>query len=131
MGNGWPDRLRRSRPAGRTCSACAICLEWQIALRVRVRHGCRSERDQGRFLTQSHCARSRECAHSAQLAQESVMPELTLKAGLEAMDVADYLRRNPKFLKDFPDIAQELVIPREHGPAASLTAYQLEALRAR
>ena len=59
------------------------------------------------------------------------MPELTLKAGLEAMDVADYLRRNPKFLKDFPDIAQELVIPREHGPAASLTAYQLEALRAR
>lgn len=59
------------------------------------------------------------------------MAELTLKAGLEAMDVADYLRRHPKFLKDFPDIAQELVIPREHGPAASLTAYQLEALRAR
>lgn len=59
------------------------------------------------------------------------MPELTLKDGLEAMDVADYLRRHPKFLKDFPDIAQELVIPREHGPAASLTAYQLEALRAR
>ncbi|HXS73253.1 MAG TPA: DUF484 family protein [Rhodanobacteraceae bacterium] len=59
------------------------------------------------------------------------MPELTLKAGLEAMDVADYLRRHPQFLKDFPDIAQELVIPREHGPASSLTAYQLEALRAR
>ena len=59
------------------------------------------------------------------------MPELTLKDGLEAMDVADYLRHHPKFLKDFPDIAQELVIPREHGPAASLTAYQLEALRAR
>jgi len=59
------------------------------------------------------------------------MPELTLKAGLEAMDVADYLRRHPKFLKDFPDLAQELVVPREHGPAASLTAYQLEALRAR
>ncbi|HEX6613053.1 MAG TPA: DUF484 family protein, partial [Rhodanobacteraceae bacterium] len=48
------------------------------------------------------------------------MPEMTLKAGLEAMDVADYLRRHPKFLKDFPDIAQELVIPREHGPASSL-----------
>jgi uncharacterized protein YigA (DUF484 family) len=59
------------------------------------------------------------------------MPELTLKAGLEAMEVADYLRRHPKFLKDFPDLAQELVVPREHGPAASLTAYQLEALRAR
>jgi uncharacterized protein YigA (DUF484 family) len=61
----------------------------------------------------------------------AAMPELTLKAGLEAMDVADYLRRHPKFLKDFPDIAQELVIPREHGPASSLSAYQLEALRAR
>lgn len=59
------------------------------------------------------------------------MPELTLKAGLEATDVADYLRGHPNFLKDFPDIAQELVIPREHGPASSLTAYQLEALRAR
>ncbi len=59
------------------------------------------------------------------------MPEMTLKADLEAMDVADYLRRHPQFLKDFPDLAQELVIPREHGPASSLTAYQLEALRAR
>lgn len=59
------------------------------------------------------------------------MPEMTLKAGLQAMDVADYLRRHPQFLKDFPDLAQELVIPREHGPASSLTAYQLEALRAR
>ncbi len=59
------------------------------------------------------------------------MPDLSLKAGLEAMDVAEYLRRHPNFLKDFPDLAQELVIPREHGPAASLTAYQLEALRAR
>ena len=59
------------------------------------------------------------------------MPEMTLKAGLEAMDVAEYLRRHPNFLKDFPDLAQELVVPREHGPAASLTAYQLEALRAR
>ena len=59
------------------------------------------------------------------------MSEMTLKAGLEAMEVAEYLRRHPQFLKDFPGIAQELVIPREHGPAASLTAYQLEALRAR
>ncbi|MGH8213845.1 MAG: DUF484 family protein [Rhodanobacteraceae bacterium] len=59
------------------------------------------------------------------------MPEMSLKAGLEAMDVAEYLRSHPNFLKDFPALAQELVIPREHGPAASLTAYQLEALRAR
>jgi uncharacterized protein len=60
-----------------------------------------------------------------------VMPEMSLQAGLEAMDVAEYLRRHPNFLKDFPGLALELVIPREHGPAASLTAYQLEALRAR
>lgn len=59
------------------------------------------------------------------------MPEMTLKSGLQAMDVADYLRRHPQFLKDFPDIAQELVIPRERGPASSLTAYQLETLRTR
>ncbi len=59
------------------------------------------------------------------------MPEMSLKAGLQAMDVAEYLRRHPDFLKNFPDLAQELVMPREHGPAASLTAYQLEALRAR
>src|SRR6185312_2539238 len=83
----------------------------------------------GRLST--YCVAARKSPHSAQLAQESDMAEMTLKAGLEAMDVADYLRRRPNFLKDFPDIAQELVIPREHGPAASLTAYQLEALRAR
>lgn len=62
---------------------------------------------------------------------ETTMPEMTLKAGLQAMEVAEHLRRYPQFLKDFPDIAQELIIPREHGPASSLTAYQLEALRAR
>lgn len=57
------------------------------------------------------------------------MAELTLKDGLEAMDVAAWLRRHPSFLKDFPDLAQTLVVPREHGPAASLASYQLELLR--
>src|SRR6185437_8435024 len=37
----------------------------------------------------------------------------------------------PRFLEHFPDVATELVMPRENGPAASLAAYQLEALRAR
>ncbi|MGH8192140.1 MAG: DUF484 family protein [Rhodanobacteraceae bacterium] len=59
------------------------------------------------------------------------MPELTLKQSLEAMDVAEYLRQHPRFLENFPDVAAELVVPREHGPAASLAAYQLETLRAR
>jgi len=59
------------------------------------------------------------------------MADLTLKQSLEAMDIAEYLRQHPRFLENFPDVAAELVMPREHGPAASLAAYQLEALRAR
>ena len=59
------------------------------------------------------------------------MAELSLKTGLEAMDVAAWLRRHPTFLKDFPDVADMLVIPREHGRAASLAGYQLELLRER
>lgn len=57
------------------------------------------------------------------------MAEMTLKDGLEAMDVAAYLRGHPNFLKDFPDLALSLLVPREHGPAASLASYQLEVLR--
>ncbi|HEY9112396.1 MAG TPA: DUF484 family protein [Rhodanobacteraceae bacterium] len=59
------------------------------------------------------------------------MADLTLKQSLEAMDIAEYLRQHPRFLENFPDVAAELVMPRERGPAASLAAYQLEALRAR
>jgi uncharacterized protein YigA (DUF484 family) len=59
------------------------------------------------------------------------MAEMTLKQSLAAMDVAEYLRQHPRFLEHFPDVAAELVMPREHGPAASLAAYQLETLRAR
>ncbi|HEU0277658.1 MAG TPA: DUF484 family protein [Rhodanobacteraceae bacterium] len=59
------------------------------------------------------------------------MPELTLKQSLEAMDVAEYLRQHPRFLENFPDVAAELVMPRDNGPAASLSAYQIETLRAR
>ncbi|HEX5959726.1 MAG TPA: DUF484 family protein [Rhodanobacteraceae bacterium] len=59
------------------------------------------------------------------------MADLTLKQSLEAMDVAEYLRQHPRFLENFPDVAAELVMPREQGPAASLAAYQLETLRAR
>ncbi|MGH8145380.1 MAG: DUF484 family protein [Rhodanobacteraceae bacterium] len=59
------------------------------------------------------------------------MPDLTLKQSLAAMDIAEYLREHPRFLEHFPDVATELVMPRENGPAASLAAYQLEALRTR
>jgi uncharacterized protein YigA (DUF484 family) len=44
---------------------------------------------------------------------------------LGAHEVAAWLRRHPAFLKQFPDLALTLVVPREDGPAASL----LEVLR--
>ncbi|MBB1473535.1 MULTISPECIES: DUF484 family protein [unclassified Luteimonas] len=46
-----------------------------------------------------------------------------------AHEVAAWLRRHPKFLQQFPDLAGSLVVPREDGPAASLASYQLEVLR--
>lgn len=48
---------------------------------------------------------------------------------LGAHEVATWLRRHPKFLGQFPDLALSLVIPREEGATASLTSYQLELLR--
>ena len=48
---------------------------------------------------------------------------------LGAHEVAAWLRRHPDFLKQFPDLALTLVVPRADGPAASLASYQLEVLR--
>jgi uncharacterized protein YigA (DUF484 family) len=48
---------------------------------------------------------------------------------LGAHEVAAWLRRHPAFLKQFPDLALTLVVPREDGPAAALASYQLEVLR--
>ena len=48
---------------------------------------------------------------------------------LGAHEVAAWLRRHPAFLKQFPDLALALVVPREEGPTASLASYQLEVLR--
>jgi uncharacterized protein YigA (DUF484 family) len=55
------------------------------------------------------------------------MIDTTEKLG--AHEVAAWLRRHPTFLKQFPDLALSLVVPREEGPAASLASYQLEVLR--
>ncbi len=55
------------------------------------------------------------------------MTDTTEKLG--AHEVATWLRRHPQFLKQFPDLALSLVVPREEGPAASLASYQLEVLR--
>ena len=51
------------------------------------------------------------------------------KERLGAHEVAAWLRRHPKFLAQFPDLALSMVVPREDGPAASLASYQLEVLR--
>ena len=48
---------------------------------------------------------------------------------LGAHEVAAWLRRHPDFLRQFPDLAISMVVPREDGPAASLASYQLEVLR--
>ncbi len=57
------------------------------------------------------------------------MSEISIKEGLSATEVASYLRRHSTFLKDFPDIALNLILPREQGPTTSLASYQLEVLR--
>ena len=48
---------------------------------------------------------------------------------LSAHEVAAWLRRHPQFLRQFPDLALSLVVPREDGRAASLASYQLDVLR--
>ncbi|MFC0676636.1 DUF484 family protein [Lysobacter korlensis] len=48
---------------------------------------------------------------------------------LGAHEVAAWLRRHPRFLQQFPDLALTLVVPREQGSASSLASYQLEVLR--
>jgi uncharacterized protein YigA (DUF484 family) len=57
------------------------------------------------------------------------MADLSVKDGLDAMEVASYLRRHPDFLAEFPDLALALTLPREQGQAASLASYQLDVLR--
>ncbi|KQY54911.1 DUF484 family protein [Lysobacter sp. Root494] len=55
------------------------------------------------------------------------MTDVTEKLG--AHEIAAWLRRHPGFLKQFPDLALSLVVPRDEGPAASLASYQLDVLR--
>ena len=50
-------------------------------------------------------------------------------AALADHEVAGYLRRHPRFLAQFPDLALSLVVPRDSGQATSLASYQLEVLR--
>jgi uncharacterized protein YigA (DUF484 family) len=51
------------------------------------------------------------------------------REALSAQEVAGYLRRHPRFLGQFPDLALGLLVPREQGETTSLASYQLEVLR--
>ncbi|MGA9342129.1 MAG: DUF484 family protein [Rhodanobacteraceae bacterium] len=57
------------------------------------------------------------------------MSEASVEDDPDAMEVASYLRRHPDFLKEFPDLALALMLPREQGQTASLATYQLDVLR--
>ena len=52
-----------------------------------------------------------------------------VKDGPNGLEVASFLRRNPRFLDQFPDLAMTLSVPREEGTATSLASYQLQVLR--
>lgn len=52
-----------------------------------------------------------------------------LKDGPNPLEVASFLRRHPRFLDEFPDLAMTLAVPREEGQATSLASYQLQVLR--
>ena len=51
------------------------------------------------------------------------------REGIDADQVARWLKRHPRFLEQFPDLAQALVVPRDEGQATSLASYQLDVLR--
>ncbi len=44
-------------------------------------------------------------------------------------EVAAFLRRNPDFLLEFPDLSMVLKLPRQLGASTSLASYQLDVLR--
>jgi uncharacterized protein YigA (DUF484 family) len=48
---------------------------------------------------------------------------------LSAHQVAAFLRRHPKFLEQYPDLAVSLVLPNQEGQTSSLASYQLDVLR--
>ncbi len=50
-------------------------------------------------------------------------------SNLEAATVAAWLRQNPLFLTQFPEVALAIELPREQGKATSLASYQLDILR--
>jgi uncharacterized protein len=52
-----------------------------------------------------------------------------VRGGASAEDVVAFLQMHPRFLGDYPELAQSLLVPREEGGTTSLASYQLEVLR--
>jgi uncharacterized protein YigA (DUF484 family) len=57
------------------------------------------------------------------------MTTTLLDDATQARVVAAYLKNHPEFLNDYPELAARLTMQRDHGPIASLAAYQLQSLR--
>ena len=57
------------------------------------------------------------------------MSESMAKRELGTAEVAAYLKRHPDFLREFPELALSLQLPRQQGQTTSLASYQLEVLR--
>ena len=57
------------------------------------------------------------------------MTDLPVRRDLSDSEVAAYLRRHPDFLRDYPELALALTLPRVQGATTSLASYQLEVLR--
>ncbi|AVP99657.1 DUF484 domain-containing protein [Ahniella affigens] len=57
------------------------------------------------------------------------MTDFATRRELDVLDVAGFLRRNPDFLSEFPDLALTLRLPRHQGASTSLASYQLDVLR--
>lgn len=56
-------------------------------------------------------------------------PDDATEATLDAETVVAYLKRHPGFLGDYPELASQLTLPREHGAVASLASWQSQQLR--
>lgn len=57
------------------------------------------------------------------------VPQPDAVVDFEADDVAAYLQRHPGFLGAYPELAAQLVLPREQGAVASLAGFQAQQLR--
>ncbi|KJV36521.1 DUF484 family protein [Luteibacter yeojuensis] len=57
------------------------------------------------------------------------MTDTAIDGDIKPTTVASYLRRHPEFLTEYPELANQLVLPSANGPAASLAVHQLRTLR--